>query len=158
MQRDGAASGGDSEAGDERRIEVGWPRGGECLAGAEPVVEQAGLDEEDGIIFLEPRAEHRGLARCRVANKQHLAAGIPFEREAEGRSGQPGDVVGEGDKLARAQVREIGHGAGRRVRVRERVIRGLETPFGKLDAPTDARAGFGGQGGHDFAILHAVAD
>ena len=80
MQRDGAAAGGDSEAGDERRIEVGGPGGSERLAGGEPVIEQAGFDEEDRIIFLEPRAEHGWLARRWVADKQHLAAGIPFER------------------------------------------------------------------------------
>jgi hypothetical protein len=101
MQRDRASARGDGEAGDQRRIEVGGPGGGEYLAGGEPVVEQPGFDEEDRIIILEPRAEHRGLAWRRVTDEQHLAAGIPFERQAESRRGQSSNVVGEGDEFTR---------------------------------------------------------
>ena len=158
VKRDGAAAGRDGEARDERRVEVRRPGVGERFAGGEPVGQQAGFDEEDGGVVLELGAEHGRLRRRRLADQEDLTTRVAFEREAKRRRREAGGFFGEGDELAGAQVREVGDRPRGRFGVGERVVRGLEAPFGRLDTSADAGPDFRSERGHDLAVLRAMAD
>ena len=95
-----------------------------------PDLERGGVHQEDRRVVLELGEAQVALLARRVADQQGLAAGVAFERDAQGGRGQPGVRFGRRQEAGDAQVGQGGHGLGRRLGVGQRVERRFVAPFG----------------------------